>query len=379
MHSQKKVLIAPLDWGLGHATRCVPIIREFLAQEIKVIIGGNGNSLQLLRQEFPQLQFIEIPGHSFKYGSGFNQVISILRQLPAFLRQIEREHRQLEQIAENENIGLIISDNRYGLWHKTIPSVIITHQLKIKLPNTIKIFSSLVNNEIRNSIENFTECWVPDIENEIQNLSGDLSHEVNIPKPLPYFSREVYFIGPLSRFSLPNDEAGKVWDILAIISGPEPQRTIFEEMILRQCLEMGLKTLIVSGKPSENKTIAQDNVLLKSHLNSEELQNAILQSEIVICRSGYSSVMDLVKLRKKAILVPTPGQTEQEYLAKWLIQQGLFYSTNQKGLDIKKALEISKAFDAPDGAYFDDRLLSDHIQYIIQKYLSSPMPFVHQL
>ena len=377
MHSQKKVLIAPLDWGLGHATRCIPIISEFLAKGVNVIIGGNGNSLQLLRQEFPQLNFIKIPGLPLKYGSGYNQFIPVLRQLPAFLSQIKQEHLQLQQIVNSENIGLIISDNRYGLWHESIPSVIITHQLNIHLPKSFKIFSPLVNDRIRNSISNFSECWVPDLEDEIQNLSGDLSHGMYISNLFRTSVGKVQYIGPLSRFS-PKDESGKVWDILAIISGPEPQRTIFEEMILRHCVETDLKTLIVSGRPSENKTIETRNVTLKSHLNSEELQKVILQSDVVICRSGYSSIMDLVKLHKKAILVPTPGQTEQEYLAKWLMHQGLFYSTKQKGLQLKKALEISKAFDAPDGAYFNDGLLSIHIQNIIEKYLSSPAPFVHQ-
>lgn len=344
MQKQKRILICPLDWGLGHATRCIPIIRLLLKKNAEVIIAADGRPLELLKQEFPQLEFISLKGYDINYSANGSMAAKMVFSIPKIYRGIKKEHEALKKIIQKKKIDIVISDNRFGLWSKDVKSIFITHQLMIKAPFAEK----LLHRKNLNYITQFDECWVPDAEGNA-NLSGDLSHKY------PLHER-TFFIGALSRFysnkkdfSTPpeshRDEMTTNYDLMAIISGPEPQRSIFEEIITAQIKQLKIKALIVCGKTEkEESTEINADIKIVSHLKSDEMQSAILNSKIILARSGYSTIMDLSVLGKKAIFIPTPGQTEQEYLAKELMKKGIAFSERQKEFDLQKALTESENY-----------------------------------
>jgi len=316
----KSILMAPLDWGLGHATRCIPIIYELLEQGCTVIIAANGPTEILLKSEFPQLTFLKLKGYNIQYSQTKNGLpLKIFLQLPKVIAAIYYEHHWLKKTAKENNVDIIIADNRFGLFHSSIPSIYITHQLLIKTGNR---FTEKIAQYVHcYFIKKYTNCWVPDFEGN-NNLAGELSHpEKSIDG--------VKYIGALSRFEKKN-VVEKKYDLLILLSGPEPQRSIFEKLLLDQLQTFFGTILLVRGLPGKGfNAIQQQNIIVKDHLAANELNEAIQQSKLVISRSGYTTIMDLVKLQQKAILVPTPGQTEQEYLAQHLAQQKIFYTIEQ--------------------------------------------------
>jgi uncharacterized protein (TIGR00661 family) len=333
MNKPKRILICPLDWGLGHATRCIPIIRLLLKQNAEVIIAADKRPLELLKQEFPTLTFVTLKGYEINYPKSGSMAVSMLLSIPKILKGIKREHIELDRIINEEAIDIVISDNRYGCWSKKVKSIFITHQLMIKSPFGEK----LLHKKVLNYIKNYDECWVPDVSNTVTNFSGDLAHKYSLPA-------NTYFIGTLSRFT-ENEQERFEYDVMAIISGPEPQRSIFEQIILEQLFKSGLKSLIVFGLPESKKKLEQkQNVTMIAHLHSAEMEDAILKSKIIIARSGYSTIMDLAVLNKKAIFIATPGQTEQEYLAESLMKQQLTFSQNQNKIDLAKAIKESEKY-----------------------------------
>ena len=331
----QKVLVAPLDWGLGHATRCIPIIRALLSNGYEVLIGAEGVQAILLQTEFPSLQILPLKGYHVRYSkTSWLFLFKIVMQLPYLQRIIKYEHQWLEKIIKEHSIDLVISDNRFGLSSQTIPCIFITHQLNIKAPFVwIEKILQRINYKY---INRFTRCWVPDAAGD-NNAGGDLSHPSILPRT------EVEYMGLLSRFEIEAIE--KKYDYCILLSGPEPQRTLLEEKIILGLIKTKSKLLLVRGKPGSNEIIGvPENVTVKNHLPGTELQEAILQSEIIICRSGYTTVMELLSLQKKSILIPTPGQTEQEYLGDRLQQKNICLSVSQSNFDLVESIEAARLF-----------------------------------
>lgn len=326
----KRILVAPLDWGLGHAARCIPLIRYLLERNCKVIIGADGRPFDLLKKEFPSCEFVRMSGYHIMYPENGSMALKMASQIPKILAGIKREHNELKKIVSAKKIDAVISDNRFGLWTKGVPCVFITHQLMVKSPFGEKFIHELN----KKYISKYNECWVPDVQ-EKNNLSGDLSHKY----PLPPNSK---FIGILSRFVKPVGKPELKRKLLVILSGPELQRTVFEKIILRQISSVSGSALIVQGITEKNdRSRISNEVEIVSHLASHELEREILSSEIILSRPGYSTVMDLATLKKKAIFVPTPGQTEQEYLAGYYLKHKIVYSAPQKNFDLESALKES--------------------------------------
>ena len=309
-HHTMKVLICPLNWGLGHATRCVPIIRKLMTEGHEPLLVADGYPLQFLRQEFPTLRFIELPSYSVYYASGSSQIGAMLFNFPSIVRGIINEHRWLRNLVQTEHFDQIISDNRFGMWNKHVHSIYITHQLMIKMPHGLKFMEPLVHFIHKSFINRYDECWIPDTK-ENGGLSCDLAHEY----PLP---RNAKFIGTLSRFqgmetTIPTTN----YDVVAVVSGIEPQRTLFEKSLILKYRNRTEKVLIVGGQPQQTETKKQNgNITFVSHLPTHELAAVFLGAKKIISRSGYSTIMDLdaLKCMHKAEFIPTPGQTEQEYL-----------------------------------------------------------------
>lgn len=326
MKVRKRILVAPLDWGIGHATRCIPIIKALIEHEFEVVIAADNRPLHLLTTEFPNLEVIRFCGYNVKYSTYIPMSLSIILQVPKILYGIRKEHTAIKRIIKDYNIDGIISDNRFGLSNKKVPCVFVTHQLQIQTP----ILTNAIQNLNYQFINKFNTCWIMD--DEKVNLAGELSK----PRVLP--NNSVY-IGPQSRFEYTETE--KKYDFLAIISGPEPQRTVLEKGLVKSLKDKKEKSLIVLGKP-ELKTEKQVGSLsIKSHLKANDLNKAIMQSELIICRPGYSTIMDLSKLGRKAIFIPTPGQTEQEYLANYFLDNNFAYSEKQNKFELELAIKES--------------------------------------
>jgi UDP-N-acetylglucosamine transferase subunit ALG13 len=341
----KKLLVAPLDWGLGHATRCVPVIRDLLNNHCEVWLAGEGAQEKLLREEFPLLPFLPLKGYRIKYAkTGFTG--KILLQVPSILRSIKEENKWLKEQVTKYGFGAVISDNRYGLYHENIFSVFITHQLFIK-SSLGKWSEKMLQQWNYKFINRFNECWVPDEKGE-NNLSGELSHPVKLP------SIPAKYIGPLSRFVRQSadslGEKNKIDEIknhlLIILSGPEPQRTILENKVVDQIVNYPATATIVRGLPGERNVIPSTNTIhFYNHLSSEELNMEAMKAEFIISRSGYSTIMDIVALQKKSILIPTPGQTEQEYLADHLMKKQFAFCVDQKGFSLLKNIDEARNFE----------------------------------
>lgn len=333
-----KALVSPLDWGLGHAARLTLLIQKLLDEGFEVIIASDKEPLSLLKKEFPQLKTIRLKGSTIKYSKGNNQLLSILKFLPKFAFSIRKEHRELKKIINKYAIDLVISDNRYGLWNSDVYSILLTHQLKLKLPKKIAFAEEFTKQIIYKFSNHYDEIWVPD-NKEKPNYSGDLSHFKS------RLSKKTHFIGILSKFLLPKfqeaEKKTKKEGLLIILSGPEPQRTILEEILIQQLNGLACKATIVLGKQSyKPKPTVNSNIKFISFAGSHELYDLINQAKYIVCRAGYSSIMDMIALNKKAIIIPTPGQTEQEYLAKYLKENQLFHSVQQKDFNLKDLLNI---------------------------------------
>ncbi len=330
-NKQNRILICPLDWGLGHATRCIPIIRKYLEEKAEVIIAAEGRPFVLLQNEFPQLQFVKFLGYDIAYAENRSMVLQMLFSSPKIVFKIYQEHQALEKIIDEYKIDTVISDNRYGLWNKNVKCIFMTHQIMIKSTNQLKFLEPILYRINKWFIKHYDECWIPDYAGE-NNLSGDLSHQY----PLPHNAK---FIGPLSRFTAHSPtsslrEEGQ--KLLILLSGPEPQRTILEKKIMEQLTTIKIKTTIVRGTPGlTEKLNAPNHVTLYSHLETNQMQEAILNAQIILCRSGYSTIMDLAVLNKKAVFIPTPGQTEQEYLASYHAAKGnaIYFKQDEFNLD----------------------------------------------
>ena len=320
----QNVLISPLDWGLGHATRCIPIIKSLLDKGAKVTIAGSGSSIQLLKEEFPAISFLEIPGFEMSYGN--HVMLSMLKLMPKFLKLVAHENNCVRDWQQQYSFDLIISDNRYGFRHNKVSSILISHQLSPKFPKGVQFASKPIQKQLNKWMDAFDEIWVPDF-NDSTNLSGSLSNNKNLSVPIK-------FIGPLSRFDSKKITETK-HGVVAVLSGPEPARSIFEKKIVLKLETMGTPSILVRGLPCETSIPNFGNhIKVFNHLKAKELNDLMLNSELIISRAGYSTIMDLYHLNKSAVLIPTPGQTEQEYLSAHLTTMGCWKFCNENKIQL---------------------------------------------
>jgi UDP:flavonoid glycosyltransferase YjiC (YdhE family) len=313
-----KILVAALNWGLGHATRCIPLIHKYMAEGNEVVLGGDGDSLLLLRRHFPALRVLELPSLELRYDEDSAQRRFYWRAIPVLLRFALADYYCLRQILVREHFDLLISDNRFGFFSRDVRSVYITHQLYPILPKRLRIFQPIARAIHACVFRRYHEVWVPDFREEQKCLSGELSHGGR-------YDRRVKYIGPLSRFSQSVSEGilkecrrDMEYEVVVLLSGLEPQRTLFEREILERFADSSEKVLLVRGKIGEPRIeVKRNNITIVPSLSDEEWIAAVKSAEKVIARSGYSTIMDLYVLEAlcKAELHPTPGQSEQEYLS----------------------------------------------------------------
>lgn len=305
---------------MGHATRCIPIINELLKMNIRPVIISSGVALEKLKTEFNHLPFEEYDPYNVHY-KGFNISESMIRQSAKFLNAIKKEQEVAENLVNKYNAIGIISDNRYGFYSKKVPSIFITHQINIQAP----FLQSFLKKKVKQAAKNFYATWIPDYNDSL--LSGDLSTH-------PQFKTQ--FIGPLSQFNKPNQPVKKDIDWLAILSGPEPLRTKFENHILHAFSKIKGKKAIVRGVSTASRKPNSVNIDIYNQLPADKLNHLLNRSKYVVSRSGYTSIMDYHILGKSSLLIPTPGQTEQEYLAKLHANKAHVYQKESQ-LNLQKA------------------------------------------
>ena len=333
MNTRKPVvLLAPLDWGLGHTIRCIPIINELLKRNCEVLVACNPKQRQVLAIEFPLLRFIHLAGYDVSYGrSRLATLLKFIGQAPKILMAIKREQIWLKEFLKKNRVDAIISDNRYGLYSDLVPSVFMTHQLAVR-SGLGRMVDYAIQKKLYSFINKFSSCWVPDSANLTVNAAGKLSHPPQLP------NTAVEYIGYLSRLEKCHEDSTQ-YDLLIILSGPEPQRTILENIFLRELKTFDGAGVMVRGVIDSNPIASFNKTTVINYASSHELNKLVCKAGVVICRSGYTSVMDLLALGKKSILIPTPGQAEQEYLAKHLRRKNLAMSAKQEGFCLKAALE----------------------------------------
>ena len=311
-----RICIAPLDWGLGHATRCIPIIQALQSLGHTIYIGSEGHHEVILREAFPTATILPLRGyrvHYTKKGSLF--FLTILLQGPKILFSAINEYWWLKKRQRLYHFDLIIADNRVGFFHKKVASVFITHQLHLIMP--YRWATCLFQKMQYVWLNNFSACWVPDIEGP-NNLSGILANPTQKPRIA------LWYMGCLSRLYTSAEKTNDLNNedpisFLGIVSGPEPQRTLLENILWEEGNQLNKKFVVVAGLPMDKNYHSESaNGTLYNHLNGAALAQQIQRAEYIICRGGYTSLMELIPFGKKLIFVPTPGQTEQAYLgALW--------------------------------------------------------------
>jgi len=332
-----------LNWGLGHATRCIPIIRELEHSGVEVFLASDGVALLLLQAEFPHLPVFKLPSYRIRYESA-NMVWNIGKQLPRIVWAVRSEHAEINRLVQQHQIHGIISDNRFGCFNNQANSVLLSHQLHPRVPG--RLLNWFAGRVLRLSIARFDSVWVPDVA-DAPGLTGELSHGRAI-------HRDVRYAGILTRMQA--YESDHEYDVAVVLSGPEPQRSILEQRLMEQAVFMPHKFIFVQGKTQTKKHhYAADNVEVVSFLTSKDLNDVLMASKVLVSRSGYSSIMDLAGLGKKAILIPTPGQTEQEYLADCLSGQNLFVAQRQDALDLDQGIrQLSRTTGLRHGTFPTD-------------------------
>jgi predicted glycosyltransferase len=320
------ILICPLEWGLGHAARMIPLARKLREMNHNVIIGSGEEHLSLFRKELPGLLLINFPGFKPGYSRFLPQYLSLLFKTPLLLYHIFAEHYKLKKILAENSVDIIISDNRFGLWNTSVTSVYVSHMPLIPFPEPFKFLESIGVALHKKIIKKYSFCYIPDLPGDL-NLSGRLSHGIKLPD-------NVRFIGILSRFinsdRQQNETPKKSEHITVILSGPQPQREILRQKLIPLLKDIQTQTIIFEGKPYKSGDIVRyGNISFYSHLPAPKMKEIIESSRNIIARSGYTTIMEMVSLKCNALIIPTPGQTEQEYLAKYLSEKGWFSTITQ--------------------------------------------------
>ncbi len=317
-----------MEWGLGHAARMIPVAKTLKDMNHNIFVGSGEEHLTFFRKEISGLTLIQFPGFHPRYSRFLPQYLSLLFKIPLLLYHIVLEHTRLKKIVREHSIDLVISDNRFGLWSRKVTTVYVTHMPLIPFPKSMRFLEPIGICLHRKIITRYSFCYIPDLAGDI-NVSGRLSHGMKLPE-------NVRYIGILSRFltdTIKDSQIQKTEQNLVILSGPEPQREIFKQKLIMLFQGKDTATVILGGRPSEKENVVESgSISFYNHLPAAEIKNLIERSQNIISRSGYTTIMELISLNSSALLVPTPGQTEQEYLAEYLSGKDWFSTIAQSEL-----------------------------------------------
>ncbi|MFO7769437.1 MAG: glycosyltransferase [bacterium] len=335
-----RVFYAVLDMGLGHATRSLPVIRALEEEGCRVTVGSAGSALSLLRRECPDRESVGLPPYALRYGRRGAGLPGLILQAPRMLRTIQQEHETLLRLVEELGAERVVSDHRYGCWHPGVPSYFLTHQLRFIAPGTLRPFEVVGGLFNARYHRRFERVLVPDLPDE---EGGLLSGRLTRGHRGADRSRHV-FTGPLSRL-VPGEggEEGGPLDLFVSISGPEPQRTILEHLVMQQIRSLPGRREVALGLPGgTGREEPEEGLVVHEYLDADAMLSRMRRARMVVCRSGYSTLMELAALGGKALLVPTPGQTEQLYLARRAARRGWVHTVQQAEMDLPRDLERAR-------------------------------------
>ena len=348
---QKTVLYCVLNWGIGHATRSTVVIHKLLQVGFDVHIASDGTALKVLKRNFSKLKFIELPGYGIKYPKHGSMVFSLIMQLPKLFTAIKNERKCIEAECSQVKYNYILSDHRYGCYHKNMPSIFLAHQLQPLMPKGMGFLQGFFNSIHKRMLRHFDDYWIPDIKVD-NNLSGLLSKStLHSQKYIGLLSALPDALNPVKRFAY-----------IALLSGPEPQRTELYKILADQMKQSGKACLLIRGIPGEDIEIETNgNFSEVGFLSGATLSRLLLGADLIFARSGYSTIMDLAKLKRRAVFIPTPGQTEQLYLAESLANRSIAFYMEQASFDLTIAAEQSKNYSGFEKYFFEDSLLDQQI------------------
>ncbi|MEF8794417.1 glycosyltransferase [Thiohalorhabdus sp.] len=326
----QRILFAVHDWGLGHATRDLVLIRGLLEANNEVVVLSTGRALRLLQEEIGDrcelVELRDIPKPLSRRPAAFYVKMSLA--LPLVFATFVRERRFARALVARKGIDRIVSDSRFGVALREVPSYYVFHSLRQIIPGRPYYLEKMVECAQKGLLSRARRILVPD---EPENgLSGELAHDLSCD-----WGDRLRYIGALSSVSAQAGQTGV--DYFISISGAEPQRTLFEERVLAQVADLPGRVVVALGKPdSETRKPDQDRVVIYNYLNRQDQQAMMNRARLVICRSGYTTLMELAQLHKPALFVPTPGQSEQEHLADYHCHRGHTYAVSQNDLDLPR-------------------------------------------
>ncbi|MBT3465373.1 hypothetical protein HOD20_02540 [archaeon] len=336
-----KIIFAINSNGLGHATRCIPLISECIKKGMKVYIISNYRAMDFLKDEFKNTveKYFILPDYSFSkkvFGKKKVSVEKFLMYLPMYLNEFRNEHKKFKKIQKKYTFDIIISDARPGIYDSEVPSYLINHHIKIPLQGFLKSSKYITEFAFFALKNKYKKILIPDFETN--SLAGEYTHDFN------YLNEEDYeYLGLISMINKKQNKKKDI-DYFFSISGPEPQRTVFEKKIMTNIKKIQGKIVITLGKPEKYFKKKEGNVEIYSFLDKKKQSEMMSRAKLVITRSGYTTLMDLAQIGQKALLIPTKGQPEQEYLAKYHLKQGNYYFSELDDLNIPKDLEIAERF-----------------------------------
>jgi uncharacterized protein (TIGR00661 family) len=327
-----RILFGVFDWGLGHATRDIPLITAMLERN-EVHILSTGHALQILRNHFGErCTYYDVPSVFPPYSKSRFFKLKFTLSAPRMARTLAKARRKSKRIIDM-GFDRVVSDCRYDVYDRPDNSYLINHQLRFKAPMGAQ---RLLEAWLAMRMKRYACVLVPDFEEP--NLTGVLSHGLHyLPK------ERIRYIGMLShlrRLDLPQDI-----DYLISLSGPEPQRTVLEKRVLAQVGQLKGKVVIAGGKPGGKNEDLGENAQHFAFLNAQQQQDAMNRAKCVVTRSGYTTMMELVELEKtQVLLLPTPGQTEQEYLGDYCQRHKYYRHISQFRLQLARDARIQKSF-----------------------------------
>lgn len=355
-----KVFYAVLNMGLGHAARSLPVIREFLQRGWDVVLGSNGRALEFLKREFPRLQFVVTPDYGIRYSKSRWLLPLLLWQTPLFLRGIKHENQFCAFVVKNYQPDLIISDHCYGMYHPRVPSYFISHQIYFAMPRGMDTLSSIPSRFNLFFHRKYKKVIIPDYRSDEGGLlSGKLSRLPDLPGLYAY-------VGLLSSISESKSPADI--DFLISISGPEPQRTLLEMRLREQINFLPGKKVMVLGKSESVASFQEKDVTIFSHVSRAKMGQLFNRAKFIISRPGYSTLMELAELGKPALLIPTPGQTEQQYLASRVFRKGWYYFIQQNELELSGDWKIASQY----AGLYKPNATGESVRNIFEKVLKLP-------
>jgi uncharacterized protein (TIGR00661 family) len=358
----RTIFIAPLNWGLGHATRDLPLIKAFLERGDKVFIAAHDRARMLLESEVPQCEFVDFPEYPIRYPqSSFFVTRFMFVIFPRMLRAMYREKKQLKLLHKKYQFDFIISDNRFCLYLKNVKSYLISHQLRYILPFPVTRLESWPEYFTSSFFKHYDKIFIPD-KDDPDSLTGELSHNMR------YLVKEkLHYCGILNDIQKSSLSPKKDIDYFVIISGPEPQRTKLERIIFKQVNSLSGKIVVALGMPEKNYKIHQGNATFHTYINRRQIHEYLQRSKFIIARPGYTTIMEMIHFGLKGLFIPTPGQIEQVYLAKYYEEKQWCHCVSQYRLDLAKDVEDAKTYKGFPGSLTTSE---ENVKELLEKYFN---------